>query len=494
MDLREKVRTLPEGPGVYLMKDAVGRTLYVGKAINLRKRVASYFPATQQAPACRSGRGRHPAPKTDLMVRQVTDIEAIQTGSEAEALLVEAMLIKERQPKYNVALRDDKSYPLIKVTVHEAFPRIFIGRGPQESGVKGIGPFTNARLLRQALAAVRRIFPFRTCRTLPSRPCLDYYLGLCAAPCAGKISRDDYRAMLERVFGVLEGQKGQVLEALTRQMRAASAAQRYEEAAKGRDQIAALTELTIRPRRYLPSEALDDLRRLLQLATLPSRIEGFDVSNLSGREAVGSMVTFINGQPEKTLYKRFKIQTVAGIDDYAMMREVVGRRFREHWPLPDLVLIDGGKGHVAAASMVLEALHLALPLVGIAKEFEHLFLLGRAEPLILPPTSRALHLLQRVRDEAHRFAIGYHRRLRGRRFLRSALDDIPGIGPRRRRDLLVQFGSVDAIRRATVEELTAVRGISAAMAQRILDTLTPAPYDSAKAMSSVARSPRARAE
>lgn len=478
MALRHTVASLPETPGVYVMKDAQGGTLYVGKAVNLRRRVASYFPA--DGPAGRShwpaGRGeasirRSQGPKTRLMMRQVADLEVIQTSSEAEALLVEASLIKERQPKYNVSLRDDKSYPYLKVTVEEEFPRLFVGRGAQEPGVKAIGPFTNAALLRQALSAIRRIFPFRTCRTLPTRPCLDYYLGLCAAPCAGRISRDDYRAGLERVFRVVEGQKGQVLEELAQQMRAASARRGYEEAAALRDQIAALGELTTRPRRGLPSEALDDLRRLLQLPTVPRRIEGFDISNIYGKSAVGSLVTFVDGQPEKGGYKRFKIQTVAGIDDYAMMREVVRRRFTEPWPAPDLILIDGGKGHVAAAQQVLGALGVARPVVGLAKELEQLFLVGRAEPLILPPTSQALYLLQRVRDEAHRVAIGYHRHLRGRRALRSALDEIPGVGPRRRRDLLIQFGSVVGIAAASVEALTQIRGVSAGLAERILGAL-----------------------
>ena len=460
MALHDTVAALPERPGVYLMKDADGRILYVGKAVNLRKRVASYFQPS-----------RPHEPKTRILVRQIADLEVIQTGSEAEALLYEASLIKEHQPKYNVSLRDDKSYPLIKVTVQDQFPRVFVGRGPSEPGVKEIGPFADATLLRQALRAVRRIFPFRVCRTLPTRPCLDYYMGLCAAPCAGKIGRDDYQTLLERVFRVLEGQKGQVLDDLARRMQAAAAARQYEEAAKLRDQIAALTELTLRPRRFIPSEALDDLRRLLRLPVLPRRIEGFDVSNIYGQSAVGSMVAFVDGQPDKTRYQRFKIQTVSGIDDYAMMREIVRRRYDEPGTLPDLILIDGGKGHVAAAQEVADALGLTVPLVGIAKEFEHLFLPGRSEPIILPPTSRALHLLQRVRDEAHRFAIGYHRHLRGRASLRSALDDIPGVGPRRRRDLLIQFGSVAAIAHASLEELTAVRGISRMLAERLLAAL-----------------------
>ena len=460
------------------MKGADGQTLYVGKAINLRKRVASYFRpdrgrgAVSDSRSHRSDKDRG-EPKTRIMVRQVLDIDVIQTGSEAEALLFEASLIKERQPKYNVLQRDDKSYPVIKVTVQEEFPRLYVGRNP-EPGVRLIGPFTDSTLLRQAVSAIRRIFSFRVCRTLPKRPCLDYYIGLCAAPCAGQIGRDEYRAMLEQVFKVLEGQKADVLEALARQMRTASQERRYEDAARLRDQIAALTELRVRPRRFLPTEALDDLCQLLQLPALPRRIEGFDISNIYGKQAVGALVTFIDGRPDKTLYKRFRIKTVAGIDDYAMMREVIRRRYTDltaELPMPDLVLIDGGKGHVAAARGGVEELRLALPMVGIAKEFEHLFLPDRSEPVILPPTSKALHVLQQVRDEAHRFAIGYHRHLRGQRALRSALDEIPGIGPRRRRDLLVQFGSVEAIKGTSVEELMQVRGISRHLAERILVAL-----------------------
>ncbi|MBI4313774.1 MAG: excinuclease ABC subunit UvrC [Candidatus Omnitrophica bacterium] len=469
MDLQKFVRTLPETPGVYFMKDAQGKIMYVGKAINIRKRVASYFQFAEGTDSARRTR----EPKTRILVRQIASIEFVQTATEAEALLVEASCIKEWKPKYNIELRDDKSYPLIKVTIQEEFPRIFVGRGEPEPGVKVIGPFTNAALLRQALSAIRRIFPFRTCRALPKRACLDYYIGLCPAPCIKKIEREQYLQMLEKVFKILEGQKTQVLEELTVQMKEDSKAQRYEDAARLRDQIAALTELSTRPRRFLPSDALDDLRRLLNLPALPRQIEGFDISNIHGRQAVGSMVTFRDGKADRSSYKKFQIKTVSQIDDYAMMREVVRRRFLQDWPRPDLVLIDGGRGHAAAAKEVLDELKINLPVVGLAKEFEQLFLPGRSEPILLPPTSKALHVLQRVRDEAHRFAIGYHRRLRGKKALRSALDEIPGVGPRRRRDLLVQFGSVDAIQNASVEELSAIRGISTNTAERILRCLTP---------------------
>ena len=482
--LQEKLKQLPDRPGVYFFKDSHGTVLYVGKAASLRKRVLSYFQP-----------GRPLTAKLMRLVKQTADLEWLGTGSEAEALLVESSFIKEKQPKYNVAFRDDKSYPFIKVAGEEPFPRLFIGRG-QEPGIKTIGPFANAALLKQAFRAIRRIIPFRTCRTLPKRACLDYYLKLCPAPCEGRITPEQYQEDLSQVFRLMEGRKEEVLRELEGRMQAASKERRYEEAAKIRDQISGLIQLTARPRRLIPSEALADLQSLLKLPCFPSRIEAFDVSNIYGREPVGSMVTFVDGKPWKDGYRRFKIKTVPGIDDYAMMREIVRRRYetkrgltpRGQTPLglPGLVVIDGGKGHLNCALEVLAELKLDLPAIGIAKEFEQLFLprhdseitsgaasscRSQSEPILLPPQSRALQLIQRLRDEAHRFAIGYHRLLRGKQALRSALDEIPGVGPRRKQDLLIRFGSVEAIRRATVEDLTQVRGISQMLAQRILQRL-----------------------
>jgi len=460
MGLQESLNQLPDRPGVYLFKGASGTTLYVGKAVSLRKRVLSYFQPSRPLPA-----------RISHLIKQTTDLEWIITGSEAEALLYEASLIKEERPKYNVAFRDDKSYPVLKVTVEEPFPRLFIGRGSHDAGVKVIGPFANATLLKQAFSAIRRIIPFRTCRTLPKRACLDYFLKLCPAPCEGKISEAAYRESLEQVFRLMEGKKELVLEELKTKMKVASLARRYEEAARIRDQMAGLLQLSARPRRLIPSEALADLQAILRLPSLPRRIEAFDVSNIFGRQAVGSMVTFVDGRPDKSGYKRFKIREVTGIDDYAMMREIVRRRYDKAEPLPDLVVIDGGKGHLNCALEVLKALRLNLSVIGIAKEFEELFLPGKREPIILPPSSKALQLVQRLRDEAHRFAIGYHRLLRGKRALASALDEIPGVGPRRKQDLLVRFGSVEAMRHASAQELSQVRGISAMLAQRILQNL-----------------------
>ena len=464
MDLSPKVKALPDRPGVYLFKDQEGRVIYVGKALSLRKRVSSYFQP-----------GRPLAGKLTQLVRQVADIDWIGTGSEAEALLYESSLIKENQPAYNVSLRDDKSYPYLKVTIEEEFPRLFVGRGPDDPGTRSIGPFANATLLHQAVAAIRRIIPYRTCRTLPKRACLDYYMRLCPAPCEGKISREQYQENLSQIYRIVEGKKAEVLDELRAKMQQASQQRLYEEAAKFRDQIAGLQQLNPRRRQFIPSEALADLQELLRLPRLPRRIEGFDISSIFGRESVGSMVTFVDGRPAKDGYKRFKINTVSGIDDYSMMKEIVRRQYEGQSPpgavpqnrMPGLVLIDGGRGHLNAALEVLKELKLDLPAVGIAKEFEHLFLPGQQEPVTLPPQSRALQLLQRVRDEAHRFAIGYHRLLRGKRTLHSALDDIPGIGPRKKQDLLVRFGSVEAIRRAKLEDLTQVRGISEMLAHRI---------------------------
>ena len=470
--LEKKLEELPDRPGVYLFKDAEGKILYVGKAASLKKRVSSYFQPSRSLGA-----------KLMQLLQRTRDLEWITTGSEAEALLYESSLIKEKQPKYNVALRDDKSYPYLKVTVEEKFPRLYISRGTHEPGVKRIGPFANATLLRQAFQAIRRVIPFRTCRAMPKRACLDYHLGLCQAPCEGRVTPAEYQENLSKVFRLMEGRKQEVLEELQSRMREAAQERRYEDAAKFRDQVEGLLQLTVRPRRLIPSEALADLQGILRLKKLPRRIEAFDVSNIFGRESVGSLVTFVDGRPFKDGYKRFRIRTVEGIDDYAMMQEIVRRRYekgvrplflkRGQTPsvFPDLVVIDGGKGHLNAALAVLKELKLELPAIGIAKEFEQLFLPGQSEPVVLPPQSKALQLVQRVRDEAHRFAIGYHRLLRGKRALASALDEIPGVGPRKKQDLLIRFGSVEAMRHASIEELTQVRGVSAMLAQRVLRQL-----------------------
>jgi len=291
----QRLKELPDSPGVYLFQNARGKVLYVGKAISLRKRVLTYFQSSRPL-----------TKKTMNLVDQTKKIDWINTASEAEALLVEASLIKSKQPKYNVMLRDDKSYPYLRVTVEQAFPRLFVGRGPHEPGTRSIGPFVNASLLKIAFRAIRQVIPFRTCRTLPKRACLDYYIGLCSAPCEGKISQEDYREQVAQVLRLIEGKKGEVIKELQKKMRSASDAQRYEEAAKLRDQVEGLMQLATRPRRYIASQAVGDLASVLKFKKLPRRIEGFDVSNIYGRQAVGAMVSFVDGKPNKSSYQRFQ--------------------------------------------------------------------------------------------------------------------------------------------------------------------------------------------
>ncbi len=463
--VQKKLRHLPDKPGVYLFKDEQGRVIYIGKALSLRKRVASYFQI-----------GRPHAAKIDQMVQRVADLDWVVTGSEAEALLMESGLVKEKTPKYNVLLRDDKSYAYLNITADEKYPRLFVARGKPARGVRRIGPFIGGYLLKQAFLAVRQILPFRTCKTMPKRACLDYHMGLCEAPCEGRISPEAYAKTVSKVLKLMSGKKEQVMEELRAKMQQASQARNYEEATQLRNQIDGLLQMTVRPAGRVLDQALADLQSVLHLTRPPLRIEGFDISNIYGRQPVGSMVTFSEGKPFKDHYRRFKIETIRGINDYAMMQEMIRRRYgpgelSAKLPLPDLVLIDGGKGHLNAALEVLRELKLDLPAVGIAKEFEQLFLPGREKPIELPPQSKALQLLQRVRDEAHRFAVGYHRLLRGKAALRSSLDGIPGIGPFRKKALLDHFGSVKAVRAASVEEIAKVPGFSPVLAQRILETL-----------------------
>lgn len=463
--VQKKLRHLPDKPGVYLFKDEQGRVIYIGKAVSLRKRVASYFQP-----------GRPHAAKIDQMVRRVTDLDWVVTGSEAEALLMESGLVKENRPKYNVSLRDDKSYAYLNITADEKYPRLFVGRGKTVRGVRRIGPFTGGFLLRQAFLAIRQILPFRTCKTMPKRACLDYHMGLCEAPCEGRISPEAYAQTVSKVLRLMSGKKDQVMEELRAKMQQASQAHNYEEAARLRNQIDGLLQMTVRPAGRAVSQGLADLQSVLHLPRPPLRIEGFDISNIYGRQPVGSMVTFSEGKPLKDHYRRFKIETIPGINDYAMMQEMIRRRYGPGelsgtLPVPDLVLIDGGKGHLNAALEVLRELKLDLPAIGIAKEFEQLFFTGRDKPIELPPQSKALQLLQRVRDEAHRFAVGYHRLLRGKAALRSSIDGIPGIGPLKKKALLDRFGSVKGIRGASAEEIAQVPGFSPVLARRIVEAL-----------------------
>ncbi len=407
---KEKIGKLPQSPGVYIMKGADGTVLYVGKAVSLRKRAASYFRP----------KAAHDE-RIGAMVRLVEDIDHIATSTEAEALIYENGLIKQLSPRYNVALKDGKSYPMLKLTMGEDFPRLTITREKKDDGSAYYGPYANAKLLKQALIFLKQIFPLRSCVKMKKKACLEYHIKQCLGPCVGSIDRDGYSEIVRELKLFLEGRRRELLNTISSKMKEAAAKEDFETAAGFKDRLEALSTIKEDSVLYRPSGGLEELKMVLGMAKIPETIEAFDVSNIMGEAAVGSMIYFYKGRPKKEEYRHFRIKTVSGVDDYAMMREIVGRRYfrivKEGKGLPDLILIDGGKGHLAAAAGELENLGITkVPVVGIAKEFEKLYLKGRKDPILLPKESKALHLLQRVRDEAHRFAISYHKSLMSKRY------------------------------------------------------------------------------
>lgn len=600
-ELDRKLRHLPTRPGVYLFKDAQGVILYVGKAKSLRARVRSHF-----------GPDATISLKNQQMIRRVADVDTIVVGSEAEALLLEANLIKAHRPRFNVQLRDDKRYPYIKVTVQEPFPRVYVTRRLEHDGARYFGPYTDVGAMRQALEVVKRYYTVRSCRydlprEVPDRPCLDYHIGRCKAPCVGLQSEAEYRAMVDEILDVLSGRVEEVRKRVGDEMQQAVDALEFERAARLRDVAAALDALAQRQRvldvrggdqdvigmardgdyaclvrlrvrdgkllgrevdffenaaaedddallaagvsrlyfgrgeegaRDLPREVLFplefedrplveevlceraerrvrthvpargekvrllelanqnarhlleervvlaesareraddvlyDLQESLDLKVVPRLMVCFDISHTQGSEVVGSAVVFENGEPNKGEYRRFRIKGDWGNDDFRSLAEVVGRYFRrrldEGRPLPELAIIDGGKGQLTAALAALEAAGVRDTAVcALAKRQEEVYLPDRSEPLRLPRTNAGLRLLQRIRNEAHRFAIGYNRKLRTRRTLASELREIPGIGPARQKALLERFGSVRGVRAATPEEIAQVPGFSEKLARQV---------------------------
>jgi excinuclease ABC subunit C len=409
MDIKKKIAGLPDSPGVYIMKDAAGKIIYIGKAISLKKRVQSYF---------RPSRTRDF--KRDLLVTQIKDVEYKTVPSEEEALLLEASLIKFHQPKFNVELRDGKSYPLLKIS-DEDFPCISICRPKKKTGATFFGPYTSAGLLRDALNIIRKVFPFRTCRNLPKKSCLDFHLRLCPGPCVGKISKKDYRKIIDNITLLLEGRQEELYDNLKKAMQQKAAEKNFEEAATLRDQLQSLASLySASPVKNYLQEA-QQLKEALRLTITPERIEALDISHLSAQEAVGSLVSFYKGKPDKNNYRRFRIKEVKGNNDYQMLAEVARRRYsrlkREGASLPDLLVVDGGKGQVSAVKRELDKLRIDLATLGLAKEKEEIFLPQKKNPIMLRADSPALQLLQRLRDEAHRFAQSYHHILRRKRVL-----------------------------------------------------------------------------
>jgi excinuclease ABC subunit C len=606
---------LPSRPGCYLMKDESGRVIYVGKAVNLRSRVRSYFHES----------ANH-SRKTAEMVSHVADIEWIVVGSELEALILEMNLIKRHRPKYNVRLKDDKRYPYIRVHWADPFPKVTVTRRLKDDGSRYFGPYTSAWAVHETLDVLRKIFPYLTCDRVitgqDKRACLYYDIKLCVAPCIGKVDQQTYRAMIDDLCRFLQGHTEQIVERLETEMERASRALEYERAAAIRDQLQAIERVVegqkivsqdrtdsdviafardehdacvqvffirrgkligreyfvldgaqeaddaelveafvkqyyteaahIPDRVLLPTEveeariieawlkrkrggpsvklkvpqrgpkralvkmaadnaaetlaslrakweadrskhvkALSELKDALYLSEPPNRIECYDISNLQGTAAAGSMVVFEQGAPSKRLYRTFTIRDVQGQDDFASMEEVLNRRFRR-WGiandeaqkpggkldqgfgiLPDLLIVDGGKGQLNRARDVLQKYKLShdVPIVGLAKEHEELYLVDQPDPVILPRRSQGLYLVQRIRDEAHRFALKHHRRQRRRSGIASRLDDIAGIGPARKKALLKKFGDVDSVREAEIDELTKIPGINLELATRVKEAL-----------------------
>ncbi len=432
--IREKIRSFPAGPGLYFMKDSGDKVLYIGKAKNLRSRVASYFQPGVDLSASRG-------PKIVEMLCKVETVEILETANEVDAVLKEARLVKDIRPPYNTDLVDDKTFPYLEITSREDFPGVYITRKPRQKGSRLFGPFTSAKDLRGVLVVLQKIFRFRTCNLNISeedskrrffRPCLLYSIKQCAAPCGAKIDKHEYKKIITDLVKFLRSKRSIILRQLRKQMAEASGGLKYEKAAMFRDRIRLIERLdqrgtpdeNVQPEVFAadPTEALIKLRELLQRPEPVRIIEGIDVANISGAEAVGSLVKFIDGKPFKSGYRRFKIKTVKGIDDYAMIAEVVKRRYKyamrgeELWP--DLVLIDGGLGHLRAAEKALKEMKAPdITIASIAKKEEDIYLQGKSKPLKLAANSPARKLLQYVRDEAHRFAQHYHHILRGKKML-----------------------------------------------------------------------------
>jgi len=423
----ERVRSFPTTPGVYLMKDRHDRVIYVGKAVNLRSRAGSYFTSAAKVDR-----------RTAELVREIDDIDCVETESEVDALLMEARLIKDIQPRFNSQLKDDKTFPYLQISTREDFPRIEFTRTPSSKNVRLYGPFTNAGKLRGMIAVLQKIFRFRTCnldieesdeRWRWFRPCLLASINQCTAPCNQRISKDDYRDDIRRLRVFLDGGRDRLLKRMHKDMLHASAERRYEKAARLRDDIESLKSLNLKgdleehaqPEVFFqdPKKGLAGLKKVLHLPEVPRRIEGVDIAHLQGGETVASLVQFIDGLPFKHGYKRYRIRSVEGVDDFASMREVITRRFRrlsqEGESFPDLLLIDGGKGQLNAVMSAMEQLAIDPPMtISLAKREEEIFVPGQSEPHRLSRHSYALRLLQYVRDESHRFAQQYHHLLRGK--------------------------------------------------------------------------------
>ncbi|MBV8376857.1 MAG: excinuclease ABC subunit UvrC [Verrucomicrobia bacterium] len=510
-DPNKKLREVPHKPGVYLMKDRLKRVIYVGKARDLRKRLSQYFMPSRRMTADL---------KTRALLDSIWDFEVHLVRNEPEALLLEGKLIKEFRPKYNVSFRDDKRFLLVKVNLSDRIPRFQLARLKKEDGYRYFGPFAHAGALRTTLKWMKKRFGIRSCRVPEPgesdfKRCMDHIIKNCSAPCIRRVTLDDYKRRVLEACEFLEGQSQEMLKQIEEQMKRAAENLDFEKAAEMRNMLDDLRRTTRPTRRFTrsslptsidPKADLQALADALLLPAPPTVMECFDISNISTTHIVASMVSFRHGVPDKSNYRRYRIRTVDGQDDFASMAEVVRRRYsrvllenREAAPelaefsqetvqesvariqrtapersvrLPDLIIVDGGKGQLNSACKELQRLGLQnVPIIGLAKEFEEVYRPGRAMPLQLPDSSGALQILQRIRDEAHRFANGYHQLLMKKRVAESILDDCPGVSDNRKQALLKRFGSVERLRKASVAEIEQVDGISAKLAEGIFQFL-----------------------
>jgi excinuclease ABC subunit C len=603
--LKDQPKALPTTPGVYLFKDISGKVIYVGKATNLRSRVNSYFASADSL-----------IDKVRRMMAKAADLDFMVTDSEQEAIFLECNLIKKYHPRYNVNLKDDKSFPYLKISLTEDYPQIYVTRRLEQDGSRYFGPYANAKSVRKAMDLIKKLFPYRSCRKKitghDKRPCLEYHINRCVGPCIGEVSVEEYGEVVRQVTLFLEGKQDKIVNQLKLKMVQSSKNLEFERAAAVRDQLQGIEGVISRQKvmsaraidedaiafsreggeacaqvffirsgklignehfilggtndedsgqimasfikqyynsaSYIPPQlllqhdvddlsavskwleakrgakvkvlvpqrgakkelvdlvaqnaaqlmvqrkirklsdtgktagALLELQQALGLLDVPKQIECYDISDIQGTNAVGSMVVFYEGKPKKSDYRRFNIKMVSGVDDYARMREVLRRRFaradrlsnkESSWAvMPDLLLIDGGKGHLGVALQVLKEAGIdSIATASIAKENEEIFLAERSDPIILPNNSPALFMLQRIRDEAHRFAITYHRKARQKSVAASILDDVPGIGSKRKKALIRHFGSVSKIREASLEELALVSGMNKTLADRLKESI-----------------------
>lgn len=478
--LEQRLKELPNAPGVYFHKNAKGEIIYVGKAAVLRNRVRQYFQKTRELDA-----------KTIALVGEIADIDWITVESEIDALFLESEMIKRYKPRYNILLRDDKSQTFVRITMQEPYPYVSFTRQPMDDGAEYFGPYYNGYAVKKALRYLRRIFPYSTHTVMPKRVCLQYHLGLCPGVEEQKISSADYKKTLRKLILYLKGERVKLISQLESEMKAAAAAHEFEVAAMRRNQINNLRQLgkqiIFGDREFMDiskDKALSGLQELLGLPALPHRIEGYDISHMQGSHNVASMVVATNGLADKSQYRKFKMR-IPGNNDFAHMHEVISRRFSgKHgdWPMPGLLLIDGGKGQLQAALTALRDQGQIVPAIGLAKRLEEIIVAKDSAirlqlgvypdafitenedfyVVLLPKDSHIVKLLQRIRDESHRFAVSYHTHLKRERQTASELDDIPGVGPATRKKLIRSFGSLRGIRQATEGQLAAVLGASKA--------------------------------